>query len=282
MFWRGGQTSGEGPEEVSVEDLGPIFIEPDAARPATVLRVAGELEERGGEIVELFKEIRSPHGGAVLPIYLTEEGTDVFVEVETRPWRTPVVEEVLNKTAVLRNSEHAEADFEILSAYPVPEELEFLSGKSPAALFQLDLVRVSPERPRDSARLFCEAARRRWDLDLGYDPEYLPLVEQLLLAAFEDDRDTRPVLDTLIGGLGCFLGETIRHSAEALGSWGAREEWSEGPVVVFENLVIDPVGKARAFLETGAGDSITFYATYALKEIAGGPPGAAPGSVTPR
>lgn len=270
MFWRGGETSGGSAEEVRVEDLGPIFVEPDAARPATILRVAGELEERGGEIVELFKEVSSPYGQAVLPIHLIEEGNDVFVEVETRPWSGPVVGETLNKAVVLRTSEHAEADFEILSAYPVPGEVEFLSGKSPAALFQLDLVRASLERPADSARLFCDAAKRRWDVDLAYEPECLPLVEQLLIAALEDEGP--PVLDALVCGLGSFLGETIRRSAATLGAWGAREDWSEGPVVEFERLVIDPVGKARAFLKAGADDSIAFYANYVLEELASDPP----------
>jgi hypothetical protein len=272
MFWRSGETSGGSAEEVRVEDLGPIFVEPDAARPATILRVAGELEERGGEIVELFKEINSPYGQAVLPIHLTEEGSDVFVEVETRPWSGAVVDETLNKAVVLRTSEHAEADFEILSAHPVPGEVEFLFGKSPAALFQLDLVRVNLERPADSARLFCDAAKRRWDVDLAYEPEYLPLVEQLLIAALQGEDEAPPVLDALIGGLGCFLGETIRRSAATLGSWSAPEDWSEGPVVEFERLVIDPVGKARAFLKSGADDSVAFYASYVLEELAGAPP----------
>lgn len=274
MFWRGGESSGGSTEEVRVEDLGPIFIEPDAARPATILRVAGELEERGGQIVELFKEVSSSYGEAVLPIHFTEEGSDVFVEVETRAWSAPVVDETFNKIMVLRTSEHAKAEFEILSAYPVPETVEFLSGKTPAALFQLDLVRASMERPADAARLFCDAAKRRWDVDLAYEPECLPLVEQLLIAAFEGEHP--PVLDALVCGLGCFLGETIRRSAVTLGSWGAREEWSEGPVVEFESLVIDPVGKAHAFLEAGADDSISFYANYVLEELAGDPPVADP------
>jgi hypothetical protein len=276
MFWRSGETGGGGTEEVRVEELGPIAVEPDAARPATILRVAGELEERGGEIVELFKEVSSPHGQVVLPIHLVEEGRDVFVEVETRPWYGPVVEEVVNKAVVLRGSEHAGAEFEILSAYPVPREVEFLAGRSPAALFQLDLIRVSLDRPADSARLFCEAARRRWDVDLGYEADYLPLVEQLLLAALEDEDETPPVLDALVGGLGCFLGETIRLNAGTRGAWGAREDWSDGPVVEFERLVIDPVGKARAFLEGGPDDSVAFYAGYVLEELAGATPEAYP------
>lgn len=275
MFYRGAGPSEESAEEVRGEDLGPIFVEPDAARPATILRVAGELEERGGEILELFKEINSPRGQAVLPIHLVEGGSELFVEVETRPWSETVVGEVLDKASVLRTSEHAEVDFEILSAYAVPAEVEFLAGKSPAALLQLDVVRASPGRPADSARLFCDAAKRRWDVELVYEPECLPLVEQLLIAAFEVEGQDPPVLEALICALGCYLGETIRRSAAIRGSWGDREDWSEGPVVEFDRLVIDPVGKARAFLEAGADDSVTFYANYVLKALASTSPAAA-------
>ena len=42
--------------------VGPIRLERDAPRPATILKVATELEERGAEIRELFKEIRAPGG----------------------------------------------------------------------------------------------------------------------------------------------------------------------------------------------------------------------------
>ena len=45
MFWRGrGETPEEGVDETPVERSGPIHIERDAPRPATILRVAGELE----------------------------------------------------------------------------------------------------------------------------------------------------------------------------------------------------------------------------------------------
>jgi hypothetical protein len=268
MFWRSGEATGEQGEEVRSEEAGPIVIEPDAARPATILRVAGELEERGGEIVELFKEIRSPHGQIVLPIHLRNEGREVFVEVETRPWQEPVVEEVLNKIVVLRSSDHAEAGFAILSAYPAPDEVEFLCGLSPAARLQLDLLPVNPERPADCARLFCETASRHWDVDLGYETGYLPLVEQLLIAALEG-ADGPPVLDALVEGLGCFVGETIRRNAPGTpGAWLPSEDWSEGPVLEIKGLALDPVGKARAFLEKGAEDSVAFYADYVLEELA--------------
>ena len=49
MIWKDGE---ETPEEGVVagpeEDTDPIQIERDAPRPATILMVAGELEERGG------------------------------------------------------------------------------------------------------------------------------------------------------------------------------------------------------------------------------------------
>jgi hypothetical protein len=264
MFWRSGETSGE---EVRSEEAGPIVIEPDSPRPATILRVAGELEERGGEIVELFKEIRSSDGQIVLPIHLQSEGRDVFVEVETRPWQEPVVEETLNKILVLRGSDHAGAGFAILSAYPVPEVVEFLCGLSPAARLQLDLLPADLERPVDCARLFRETASRHWDVDLEYETGYLPLVEQLLIAVLEG-TDGAPVLDALVEGLGCFVGETVRRDAgDTLGTWLPPEDWSEGPVLEIKGFALDPVGKARAFLERGAEDSVAFYADYVLEEI---------------
>ena len=74
MFWRdGGETPEEGVEETPEEHSGPIRIERDAPRPATILRVAGELEARGGTIVELFKEIESPLGRVVMPIHFRQD-----------------------------------------------------------------------------------------------------------------------------------------------------------------------------------------------------------------
>jgi len=84
MFWKDeGEKPEEGMEETPEEPRGPIRIERDAPRPATILRVAGELEERGGRIIELFKEIESPLGRVVLPIYLRQDDREFFVEVET-------------------------------------------------------------------------------------------------------------------------------------------------------------------------------------------------------
>src|SRR5918992_2867425 len=122
MFWIGGGEIPDEDAEPEGEHRGPIEIERDAPRPATILRVASELEERGGDIQELFKEIECPWGEVVLPIHLLQGEQTFFVEVETGPWDFRAVEAAINKAAVLRNSEHTEAGLEILSAYPVPKE----------------------------------------------------------------------------------------------------------------------------------------------------------------
>jgi hypothetical protein len=271
MFW----SSGETPEE-SVEAgegrTGLIEIGRDAPRPATILRVASELEERGGDIQELFKEIECPWGQVVFPIHLLQGGQDFFVEVETGSWDSRAVEATINKAAVLRNSEHTEAGLEILSAYPVPKEVAFFFGRSPAALLQLALVGVSLDDPEGSAEVFRDVASRHWGVDLDYETEYLPLVEELLRAALDEEEDP-PILDALVYGLGCFLGETIRRNAGGASSWRADEEWGEGAVIEHEAFVLDPVGKSRAFLHEGPEDSVAFYANYIIEQIKGGPEG---------
>src|SRR4028118_2347938 len=134
MTWRGGGGGREGGVEEGPEGhTDPIQIERDAPRPATILRVAGELEERGGRILELFKEIESPLGRVVLPIYLRQDDRDFFVEVATEPWDNRKSGEALDKATILRSSEYARAGLEILSGYPVPPEVEFYFGTSPAA-----------------------------------------------------------------------------------------------------------------------------------------------------
>src|SRR5215203_5670689 len=155
MVWRDGEkTPEEGVEAALVENTDPIQIERDAPRPATILKVAGELEERGGTILELFKEIESPLGRVVLPIYLRQGDRDFFVEVATGPWDDRMSGEALDKAAILRSSEHAGAGLDILSGCPLPPGVEFDCGTSPAALLQLDLARLKPERPeRRAARL---------------------------------------------------------------------------------------------------------------------------------
>jgi hypothetical protein len=273
MSWRDAE---ETPEELVVaapeENRDPIQIERDAPRPATILRVAGELEERGGAILELFKEIESPLGRVVLPIHCRQDDSDFFVEVATGPWDDRKVGEALDKAAIVRSSEHAGAGLEILSGYPVPPEVEFYFGTSPAALLQLDLARLTPERPEACAGHFREVGSNHWGVDLEYDPGYLPLVEELLLAALERDEahNSPPLSGGLVAGLGCFLGEIIRRNVRPPGVWRSPEEWGEGPVVEIGDFVLDPVGKARAFLEYGPEESLAFYAEYVLEQWDGG------------
>ena len=273
MIWREGEVSPDEGVEAGVESApgerrDPIQIERDAPRPATILRVAGELEERGGRILELFKEIESPLGRVVLPIYLRQDERDFFVEVETGPWDIRKSGEALDKAAILRGSEHAGAGLEILSGYPVPPEIEFYFGTSPAALLQLDLARLTPERPEVCAGLFREVGSNHWGVDLDYEPGYLPLVEDLLIAALEGDepQDSPPVSGGLVAGLGCFLGEILRRNVSPPGLWRPPEGWGEGPVVEIGDFVLDPVGKARAFLEHGPEESLAFYAEYVLEQ----------------
>ena len=275
MFWRGEEEAPRSPErEASDESHGPIRVEPDAPRPATILRVAGELEERGGEILELFKEVRSPLGRAVLPIHLLDAEEAFFVEVATEPWDRRGELEFAGRVAALRNSEHSEARVELLSAYPVPETLRFLCGRSPSALLQLDLLRVRVDRPEEAAGLFREVASRHWGVDLDFGPDYLPLVEDLLTAAVVDEEEEgkTPVTDGLGGGVGCFLGEVIRRNAGLGAAWRPPETWGEGPVVEVGDFVLDPVGKARAFLNEGPEESLAFYATYVLDLLHKGEP----------
>jgi len=266
MLRRNGGDKSEGHMAPEGERGGPIQIERDAPRPAAILKVATELEERGAEIQELFKEVGGPWGEVTLPISLVRGGRTFFVEVETGPWDPTTAAEAINKAAVLRSSEHAEAGLEILSAYPVPREVAFFFDRSPAALFQLALVRAVPDRPEEAAVLFRDAANSHWGVDLDYEPEYLPLVEELLMAALDED-ESPPILGTLVVGLGCFVGETIRHSVYSPSAWRSGEDWSEGPVVEVGWLVLDPIGKARAFLLEGAEDSVAFYADYVLKQL---------------
>jgi hypothetical protein len=270
MFWRdGGDTPEAREEEAREERSRPIEIQRDAPRPATILRVAGELEERGGKILELFKEINSPHGEVVLPIHLRQGDRDFFLEVATAPWDARSTSEALERAAVLRGSEHGGAGLEMVSAYPVPAEVEFFFGQSPGALLQLDLLRVTPDRPQASAGLFREIGSKHWGVELAYEPGYLPLVEELLMAALEGDEafPDPPVSEGLVVGLGCYLGETIRRNAGSQGAWLPAEDWGEGPLVEVEDFVLDPVGKARAFLKEGPEESLAFYADYVLEQL---------------
>ncbi len=273
MFWRrnDGEPSEERPvEEARQEPSGPIQIERDAQRPATILRVAGEFEERGATILELFKEIQTPHDQTVIPIHLSQNGEEFLVEVSTRSWNEEGIQAALYMAAVVRGSEYADKGLEILSAYPVPGEVEFFFGRSPAALFQLDLLRGSLEHPEEFAELFRETAGRHWDIDLAYEREGLPLVEELLTSALNarnEQGDLPPILTALVDGLGCFLGEVIRRDAQNPSSWNTATEWGDGMVLEFDEVVLDPIGKARSFLHEGPDDSVAFYADYVLREL---------------
>ncbi len=279
MFWkRSGRGSPEqGPEEGKGSRPGPIQIERDAERPATILRVAGELENRGAEIVELFKELQAHQGRAVLPIHLRWQGQDFFVEIETRPWKGTSVEKALNTAAVLRGSEYAEAGLGLLSAYPVPEEVNFFFGRTPAALLQLDLHAGRHESPEDRAVLFVESARRHWETKLDYGLDSLPLVEELLMSSLHESdgadsepaRGEPPILGTLAGGLGCYVGEVIRRNAAASGAWTSPETENGDPLLELGEFVLDPIGNARAFLKNGPEDSVAYYAGYALRQLQG-------------
>ncbi len=287
MFWK---KSGRGsPEQEPTEARGgrpgPIQIERDAERPGTILRVAGELENRGAEIVELFKEVESPRGRSVLPIHLLWQKQDFFVEIETRTWNSSSVDKALDTAAVLRGSEYSEAGLGLLSAYPVPEEVNFFFGRSPAALLQLDLYAGRHENPEGRAGLFIESARRHWDAKLGYELDSLSRSEELLTGSLSEsagsDPDTAqapPVLDSLGVGLGCYVGEVIRRNAAALGAWTKPETGNEDVLLEMGDFVLDPVGNARAFLENGAEDSVAYYAGYVLRQLREGSKAAEPGN----
>jgi hypothetical protein len=150
----------------------------------------------------------------------------------------------------------------------VPKEIGFFFGRSPAALFQLALVRVSLADPEGSAALFRDVASRKWGVDLDYETGYLPLVEELLMAAL-DEEENPPILDALVYGVGCFLGETIRRNAGLSSSWRTGEDWGEGQVIELEGFILDPIGKSRAFLHEGPEDSVAFYADYVLEQLNG-------------
>jgi hypothetical protein len=263
----------DGGYEEAMPGFGDVEVARGAPRPATILKIADELESRGGEILELFKEVSSPKGLAVYPIHLRQEGREFFVEVETGSWEPRVIESVIERVSVLRSSEKADVELRILSAEPVPKEVEFLASAAPAALLQLDLVGGSLERPEEFGELFRVFAGRRWGTALEYSVEYLPLVEELLDAAFdahENGGGKPPVLNELVGGLGCFLGETIRRSVSpSEGAWERSEEWGESIVLEIGGFVLDPIGKARAFMSEGASDSISFYAGFVIEEIRG-------------
>src|SRR5215211_1111334 len=131
---------------------------------------------------------------------------------------------------------------------------------------------MSLGRPEESALLFRDVAGRHWGVNLDFETRCLPLVEQLVMDALDEDgtRKEPRVLDALASGLGCFAGETIRRNAGIRGSWRPAAGWGEGPVIEFEEFILDPIGKAHAFLLLGSEDSVAFYADYALERLNGG------------
>ncbi len=272
------QADDRGESENTAPEVGAFEIRRGAPRPATILRVADAIESRGGDILELFSEVRSASGQAVFPIHLRQGGREFFIEVETRTWDSQVAEGMLERASVLRSSEKSGAELRILSADPVPDDIGFLTSRAPAALLQLDLIGGGLDRPEEFAELFRSSAGGRWGTSLEYSAAFLPLVEELLEAAFdayENGGGKPPVTDGLVGGLGCFLGEIIRRGASPeqpdspSGSWERSEEWGESLVLEVEGFILDPIGKARAFMLEGAGDSISFYAGFVLAEIRG-------------
>lgn len=285
MFWRRRDSERETSERTRVS--GPLAETPlDGAdlpleeaielprgipRAASISRIAEELGRRNEEIVELFKEVVSPAGRAVLPMHLRRDGEDVFVEVETGPWERKAVDGVVRTAAVLRGSEFSGAAFEVLSAYPVPGEARYFCGRSPSALLQLDLVvRDDPRDAEASAEAFREAAARRLEMDLDYEPDELPLIEDRLLPSLGAEEEGRaPVLDALVRGYGCYAGEVLRRRAGQQGSWDWGVDWGEGLVIEFPDVTADPIGKTRAFFENGPEDSVAYYVSYVIEELNG-------------
>lgn len=269
MFWNKREDSS--PKQKPGPQMGrqarEIRVDRDAPRPAAILRIAGEFEEQGDEIVELFKEVRSPYGNMVFPIHLRREGREVFVEVATEPWQSAARDRALKAAAVLRNSDYAEAGIEMISAYQVPQEVEFFLKRTPASLLQLDLLlSYNPDSPEICSKAFKGIAERHWGIVLDFTPESLPLVEELLLAAL--DAVSEPaILNALPLCLGSYLGDTIRHQTNSPTEWQRASEWGEEYVLELPEFTADPIGKARAFLSNGSEDSITYYADYVQREV---------------
>ena len=249
-----------------------IEVERDASRAACISRVAEELKRRGEEVVELFEEISSSTGWeTVMPIHLRRGGEDVFVEVETGSWEEETVQSVLKAAAVLRGSEYSDAPLEILGAYPVPSSVRYFCGRSPAIGLQLDLVLYDdPKNAGACAQGFKEAAKRHWGLNLGYELEELPAIEEQLLATLGERAEggaRAQILDALVRGYGCYAGEILRRRTKPKGSWRSVADWGEDLVLEFPSATADPVGKVRAFLENGPEDSAAYYVSYVLEEL---------------
>lgn len=261
--------------EAEATEPRPIELNRDVSRPVAIQQAAEELSRRGDRVVELFKEVVSPDGRANLAIHLlrgSEPEESVFVEVSTEGWDEEAVRNAARTAAILRGSDYSASTLEFLSAYPLPDEVRFFQENSAAALLQLDLVQSDNlGDPETCAKTFKETANRHWGLSLGYEIAELPLIEELVTAALsESSRDGQPlILDSLVHGLGCYVGETLRHHSPQTGSWTNAGEWGEGIVLEFSDVTADPIGQTREFLKNGAEDSIAFYAGYVLEELAG-------------
>ncbi len=253
---------------------GRIVVDAGASRPAAILRVAEDLEREGAEILELFEKIGSSRGEVTLPIHYRDGEEECFAEVESEPWDGSASDRVLTVAAALRESRRADARLNLFSAYPAPREVRFLISRAPAALLQLDLVypdlsRSEPDAPELLAEGFRAAASRHWGVDLDYDPGCLPLVQDLLLAALnEDDRldHPAPVSRSLVRKLGSYVGEVARRNAKGVGvsgNWRAVAR-DEEYVLDLPETTLDPIGKARSFLCGGEEDSIARYVEQAL------------------
>jgi hypothetical protein len=277
MFWK--KSGRESPEQEPAESNsgpGPIHIDRDAERSGTILKVAGELESRGAEVVELFKVIDTYRGKAILPIHLLWRNHDYFIEIETRPWKSTSVEKALDDVAILRSSDYAGAGLGLLSAYPVPDEVNYFFGRSPLALFQLQLYTGRLESPEARADLFVDSAERHLDKRLPYRLESVSSTEDLLTDTFNeteepdpDSAEALPILDALAESLGCYVGEVIRRNASGTGAWTKPETSRADALLEIGDFVLDPIGNARAFLKNGQEDSIAYYAGYVLRQLSG-------------
>lgn len=265
------------PTEPERTEPGRIELDRDASRPVAIQQAAEELSRRGDRVVELFKEVVSPAGRANLAIHLlrgSEPEESVFVEVSTNEWDDEAVRSAIRTAAILRGSDHSDATLEFLSAYPLPDKVRFFEQKSAATLLQLDLAQGDDLRePEACAETFREIANRHWGLSLEYEVGELSLVEELVTSAINESSEDGKlaVLDPLVHGLGCYVGETLRHHSAQTGSWTRAGEWGEEVVVEFPDVTADPIGQTRAFLENGPEDSVAFYAGYVLEELGSSP-----------
>ena len=128
---------------------------------------------------------------------------------------------------------------------------------------------MSLDMPEEPAKLFRDSASRQWGFDLSYTSRFLLLTKQLLAPTVDGNGHDEgpPAPESLVVGLDCFVGETIRRNARMPDSWSLEVDWSEGPVIKFEKVSLDPIGKARAFLREGSRDSVAIYANYVLERL---------------